>query len=179
MDGIYLLSLLTLISNIFLVLCLGLWVWEKLIKKVIWKRAKEILINNSFKLILIVSGLATLGSLYMSEIRGLTPCRLCWFQRIFMYPQFVILSVAVFKRLKEVFPYTLVLSLIGGLIAIYHYFLQINPNPYAYCGDVGFSVSCSERFFTYFGYITIPWMSFNAFLIIFLISFLNLKNSKN
>jgi disulfide bond formation protein DsbB len=178
MDGIYLLALLTILSNIFLILYLGLWVWEKIAKKVIWKRAEGILINESYKLMLIVSGVATFGSLYLSEIRGLTPCRLCWFQRIFMYPQFVIITVTVLKRLKEVFPYTLMLSLIGGLIAIYHYFLQINPNPYAPCGDVGFSVSCSERFFTYFGYITIPWMSFSAFLIIFLISFLNLKNSK-
>ena len=178
MDGIYLLALLTLLSNIMLILCLGLRLWEKIAKKVIWKRKEEYLVNESYKLILIVSGIATFGSLYISEIRGFTPCRLCWFQRIFMYPQFVIMTVMVLKKLKDVFPYTLILSLIGGFIAIYHYFLQINPNPYAPCGDVGFSVSCSERFFTYFGYITIPWMSFSAFVIIFLVSFLNLKNSK-
>ena len=177
MDGVYLLALLTLLLNLFLVVCLVLWGWEKIVKKVIWKSKEELLRKNSLKLILIISGVATLGSLYFSEIRGFTPCKLCWFQRIFMYPQVVIMLVAVLKKLKKVFPYTLVLSLIGGLIAIYNYFLQINPNPYAPCQDIGFSVSCSERFFTYFGYITIPWMSFSAFVIIFLISYLNLKNS--
>ena len=35
---------------------------------------------------LAVAGVATLGSLYFSEIADFVPCRLCWFQRILMYP---------------------------------------------------------------------------------------------
>jgi hypothetical protein len=33
-----------------------------------------------------VAIVATLGSLFMSEIAGFIPCRLCWVQRGFMYP---------------------------------------------------------------------------------------------
>ena len=42
----------------------------------------------------VVSLIATLGSLYFSEIRQFNPCILCWFQRICMYPLAVILGVA-------------------------------------------------------------------------------------
>lgn len=34
----------------------------------------------------VVACVATLGSLYLSEILGYEPCKLCWFQRILMYP---------------------------------------------------------------------------------------------
>jgi disulfide bond formation protein DsbB len=91
----------------------------------------------------------------------------------------VILAIAMFRKLKDIFNYTLVLSFIGGVIALYNYFLQISPNPYAPCEVIGFSVSCNERFFTYFGYITIPWMSLSAFVIIIFLSLLNLKKVKD
>ena len=34
----------------------------------------------------LVAATATAGSLYFSEVADFTPCRLCWFQRIAMYP---------------------------------------------------------------------------------------------
>ena len=46
----------------------------------------------------VVSLIATLGSLYFSEIRHFNPCVLCWFQRICMYPLVVILLVGFWKR---------------------------------------------------------------------------------
>jgi hypothetical protein len=42
--------------------------------------------------------IATLGSLYFSEIMHLVPCTLCWFQRIFMYPLTLILAVGILRR---------------------------------------------------------------------------------
>ncbi|OGM18933.1 hypothetical protein A2686_03920 [Candidatus Woesebacteria bacterium RIFCSPHIGHO2_01_FULL_38_10] len=127
---------------------------------------------------LIVSITATLGSLYFSEVADFTPCKLCWYQRIFMYPLPFIFASALIKKTKEVWNFVLPLSIVGAIIAAYHYYLQINPDALAPCSAIGFSVSCSDRFITYFGYITIPWMSLSAFL---LISFfmLILKNNKN
>jgi disulfide bond formation protein DsbB len=173
------LAFLTLISNAAVIFCLGLWLWGRLVKGDIWRRAEKYLTKYSLKIALIISLTSMLGSLYFSEIRGFTPCKLCWYQRIFMYPQAIILAIALLGKLKGVFYYTLVFSFIGGIIAIYNYFLQISPNPYTPCDVVGFSVSCNERFFTYFGYITIPWMSLSAFVIIFLLSYLNIRHNKN
>ena len=83
-----------------------------------------------------------------------------------MYPLVFILGTAIYKKLKDVWQYVLPLSICGGLIAIYHYYLQVNPEALAPCSTTGISVSCSERFITYFGYITIPWMAFSAFVLI-------------
>lgn len=44
------------------------------------------------------SFIATLGSLYFSEIMKFEPCVLCWYQRIFMYPFVLWLGIAVVKK---------------------------------------------------------------------------------
>src|SRR3989344_4546628 len=87
----------------------------------------------------IVALAATLGSLIYYDVLGYEPCKLCWFQRIFMYPQVLLLALAI--------P--------GALVAGYHYLLQLGVAPSLPCAAVGYSVSCSERFVLQFGYITI------------------------
>jgi disulfide bond formation protein DsbB len=67
---------------------------------------------------------ATLGSLYLSEVWGLVPCELCWYQRILMYPLVVVLGVAVLERRERVYRTGLPLSLGGGAVAAYHSWLQ-------------------------------------------------------
>lgn len=116
----------------------------------------------------IVASIAMLGSLTYSEVIGYVPCRLCWFQRIFMYPQTFLLAVYLFKNKvnEKVEHYLLVLSIPGVLIAAYHYLLQFGVVPEGNCGVVGQSVSCAERFVLKFGGITIPFMAFSAFLLI-------------
>ena len=44
---------------------------------------------------------ATLGSLYFSEIKHLEPCVLCWYQRILMFPIAIILAVAIIRKDKK------------------------------------------------------------------------------
>jgi len=67
----------------------------------------------------LVSVLATLGSLYFSEIKGFIPCDLCWFQRIFMYPLVVILGIGTFQSDISVKKFVLPLSIVGGLISLF------------------------------------------------------------
>lgn len=176
---ISLLAGITLLTNILFIIM----VLYFLIKKNIQKPEKNISkIEKYFykyllTLILIVSSIATLGSLYFSEIAGFEPCKLCWLQRIFMYPLTIIIGVAMYKKVNDVLNYILPLTLVGLAVAIYHYYFQITGSSLVPCSTVGFSVSCSERFFTYFGYITIPWMSLSAFLYIFVLSLLGRKFS--
>ena len=46
----------------------------------------EIISAHGLLFAFVVVATATLGSLFYSEIAGFEPCKLCWFQRIFMYP---------------------------------------------------------------------------------------------
>src|SRR3989344_142120 len=68
---------------------------------------------------------ATLGSLYFSEIKHLEPCVLCWYQRILMFPIAIILAVAIIRKDKNVAYYVLPLSILGALVAFYQYLLQM------------------------------------------------------
>ena len=179
MDGVKFLSILVILANAVTVFCAVLILASKLgYFKRSWSRVEKLIHKHAVKLVLLVSVSATLGSLYLSEIRAFPPCKLCWFQRIFMYPIPILALTSIYRKTKDLFQYLIPLSSIGMLIAGYHYYLQLNPNPYAPCGDIGFSVSCSENFFTHFGYITIPWMSFSAFVAILCVSIIKMKMSK-
>jgi disulfide bond formation protein DsbB len=108
---------------------------------------------------------ATLGSLYFSEIRHFTPCVLCWYQRILMYPLVIIMAVGILRKDKRLYQYVMPLSILGTLIAFYHVLLQkgILPEAVAPC-QIG--ASCTTKFVGYFGFITIPVMSLTAFIVI-------------
>ena len=138
-------------------------------------RLSKLIKGQAMLWVFIVSLAATMGSLFFSEVAGYEPCKLCWFQRILMYPLFLLSLIALIRKEAVIIPYALAMSIIGGLIALYHYFLQIGTlfnipvDSFAPCSDVGVSVSCSAFSFIRFGYITIPMMAFVAFTLITLI----------
>lgn len=108
---------------------------------------------------------ATMGSLYFSEVMHLPPCLLCWYQRIAMYPLVAILAVGILRKDKAVALYALPSVLIGLGIAIYHNLLywKILPESIAPCT---LGVSCTTKFFEWFGFVTIPFMSLMAFVVL-------------
>ncbi|WP_022793916.1 disulfide oxidoreductase [Marinococcus halotolerans] len=113
----------------------------------------------------LVAIIATLGSLSFSEILGYTPCELCWYQRILMYPLAVILGIAIFRGERQVIWYALPLAVPGMLLAGYHYLYQKLPVLQQAAECTG-AVSCSDQSAQWLGFITIPLLSFTAFLII-------------
>lgn len=126
----------------------------------------------------VVSLVAMLGSLYYSDFLGYAPCKLCWYQRIFMYSQVFIFGLALWKgEKKEVWGYSAILSIIGAVIAGFHYYIQMASAPIISipCSTVGYSAACTETFATSLGYITIPMMALSAFLLIII---LNLVRSR-
>lgn len=113
----------------------------------------------------LVSVIATLGSLYFSEIKGFIPCELCWFQRIFMYPLAIILGIAAFYNDKKLKVYVLPLSIIGGFISLYHYLVQKVPG-FASVKPCVQGVPCNTQYINWFGFVTIPFLALMAFTII-------------
>ncbi|WP_214697342.1 disulfide oxidoreductase [Exiguobacterium sp. s160] len=108
---------------------------------------------------------ATLGSLYFSEIREFVPCELCWIQRIFMYPLTIILGIAVFTEDRAVRKYVLPLTIIGGIVSLYHYLVQKVPG-FAEIQPCAQGVPCSGQYINWFGFITIPFLALTAFTLI-------------
>lgn len=178
--GIDVLATLTLIGGVIAVALVIMVLWESLIGK--RTSLMHWISMHALGLMLIVALTATLGSLFLSEIAGWTPCLLCWYQRIVMYPQTVILALAFWRKDRNVAIYILVLSLIGLLIAAGHYGEQIwamlHPaDPLTPCDDTG--VSCARTYTFRYGYITVPMMALTAFVLNILGSTLLLRGRRS
>ncbi|MBI3632081.1 MAG: disulfide bond formation protein B [Candidatus Vogelbacteria bacterium] len=121
---------------------------------------------------------AMFGSLYFSEILKLPPCVLCWYQRILMYPLTLIIPIAILSDDKKVYRYVLPMSILGMVVAFYHYLLYIKiiPDTLAPCST---GVSCTTRLVEWFGFINIPLLSFIAFTLITLLMVIYSNNKNN
>ncbi|MFD1609302.1 disulfide oxidoreductase [Oceanobacillus luteolus] len=122
----------------------------------------------------LVSIVATLGSLYFSEIRGFIPCELCWYQRILMYPLAVILGIATFQNDRSVKKYILPLAVIGWSISLFHYLQQKVPG-FAAIKPCASGVPCSAEYINWLGFITIPFLALIAFTLIVVFMLLTRK----
>lgn len=122
-----------------------------------------------------VTGTATLGSLYYSEIAGFPPCALCWYQRIFAYPLAVILTAALVRHVWRsrgaglppptgVWAHALPLAAIGLPLSIWHVFVQRTPTLEGTSCEA--ANPCSLIWVEQFGFVTIPFMAGTAFLFV-------------
>lgn len=111
----------------------------------------------------IIALVATIGSLFFSEVMQLPPCVLCWYQRIAMYPLVLIIGIGIILRDSRMKSYALPLCLIGLGISIYHNLLYygIIPESITPCTQ---GISCTSRQIEWLGFITIPLMALTAFV---------------
>jgi disulfide bond formation protein DsbB len=116
---------------------------------------------------------ATLGSLFYSNIAGFTPCNLCWWQRIFMYPLPLLFLVLLVRgqntgRDERTIVYqSSLMAVIGAAIALFHWWGQLFNNSALPCPPGG--VSCASAPFANYGYITIPMMALSVFLAVIIL----------
>ena len=109
-------------------------------------------------------------SLIYSDYLGQLACGLCWFQRIFIYSQVVLFAVAYIKNDLKVFSYSFYLSVVGGIIAIYHQYLQLGYSELVPCPAVSSVVDCAKPTFISYGFVTFPFMSITLFMFLILLS---------
>jgi disulfide bond formation protein DsbB len=110
------------------------------------------------RLAFLVALAATLGSLYFSELAGFPPCKLCWLQRIAIYPLMAVFAVGLIRRDSLVHLYAWPFIIFGLLVAAYHNLLyyKIIADTLASC-ELG--ISCTTKYIEWFGFITIPMLS--------------------
>ena len=111
----------------------------------------------------VIALVSTVGSLFFSEVMGLPPCVLCWYQRIAIYPLVLIIGTGIIMRDGQMRNYTLPLCLAGLAVSVYHNLLYygIIPESMTPCSQ---GVPCAERQIEWLGFITIPLMGLAAFL---------------
>ena len=111
-----------------------------------------------------VAAISMAGSLYFSEVAHFTPCRLCWYQRICMYPLVVLLGVAAWRRDYNIRFYAASLASIGAVISAYHILLERYPSLESSVCDP--ANPCTLIWVKRLGYLTIPTMALSGFALI-------------
>lgn len=121
----------------------------------------------------LISLAATLGAVFIGEVLGQTPCVLCWYQRIAMFPLAWILGVACLTNDRRVGQYALPLASIGAVIALWHSLLYAGIVEEALVPCQRNGPSCTDSAMLTFGGLPIPYLSFVCFtaIIVFLIIF--------
>ncbi len=124
----------------------------------------------------LVATASMLGALFFGEIMHLSPCVLCWWQRICMFPLVVILPAGLFPLDLKVVRYTLPLAVGGWLFALFHVLLMagVIPEDLKPCTR---GIPCSEKVIEWFGFVTIPLLSLLAFSAV--IAFLFMAHSRS
>lgn len=130
--------------------------------------------------IFVVALTATLGSLYFSTFGdpvknmmngalfalggGLTPCELCWFARILMYPMVLISYVGIAKKDRHFTDYMLPMVILGIPLEIYHYAIQKLPISSVF--GCSMENPCNALQVNYGEFITIPFLALTAFVVL-------------
>ncbi|MDH5719061.1 MAG: disulfide oxidoreductase [Spirochaetia bacterium] len=113
----------------------------------------------------LIALIASLGSLFFSEIMEFVPCTLCWYQRVFMYPLVFIFFVSIYKIEKNILLYAGPLIIIGWIFSFYHNLVQLKiiPEEASPCVQ---GIPCSIKYINWLGFITIPALSLFAFTLL-------------
>jgi len=112
----------------------------------------------------LVATASTLGALFFSEVMGIPPCVLCWYQRIAMFPLVLLLPPGLFPFDPRVVRYAWPLAAAGWLVALFHLLVVagVIPESIRPCTQ---GVPCTEVQIRWLGFVTIPLLSFVAFTI--------------
>lgn len=121
--------------------------------------------NRSRRLLaatLVLTAGASIGTLVLSEVLGLAPCELCWYQRGLLYPQVFIVGAALLYPAVPLAGLAIPFSLAGVGVASYHSWLQLQPAPSATCSIAN---PCSAVTLEVAG-LSIPNLSLLTFLLV-------------
>ncbi|MEW9698445.1 disulfide oxidoreductase [Paenibacillus sp. SI8] len=135
--------------------------------------------NNGMHVSWLIALVATLGSLYFSEILHFLPCKLCWYQRILMYPLVILLGIAAVRRDYKLTIYVLPMTIWGACISIYHVLLQsgVFHEDATACGPI----PCDVDYLDLPGilsFLTIPMLAGTAFILITILQYLTYRATK-
>lgn len=125
---------------------------------------RDQLAPQALALAAVVALVCTLGSLYLSEVANFTPCRLCWFQRIAMYPLVVVLGVGAIRRDAGARLPAAILATAGAAVSVWHLLVERYPTLESTSCDP--ANPCSFKWVEELGYLTIPGMALSGFALI-------------
>jgi len=127
-----------------------------------WRALRETLQGSELWLVFGIALVATGGSLFFSEVEHFFPCKLCWFQRIAMYP-LVLLALPALARDIRAGRYFLPLPIVGLAVSLWHILVERGVVEETQSCEISAPGGCSVRWLEELGYITIPTLAATAF----------------
>lgn len=155
----YFLALGTVLLQAVAVAMLGIFLLQK--RSAALRDIAESVGRHGLLLGAVVAFAASFLALLYTQFTGAEPCPLCWWQRVFLVPQVLLLGLAAWKRDAYMADYSLILSFVGAGVALYQHVLQMMPGSGLPCPATG--PSCAQRIIFEFGYVTFPLMAFSVF----------------
>ncbi len=123
--------------------------------------------DHALNLYLTLLVIAAMGSLYYSEVADFTPCKLCWWQRIFIFPQILLILVAKFKKQKDenaistikrdVWSYLSWMTGFALFVSMVHNYVYYFGKENSVTCDA--AASCKAYYVYEYGFVTIPFMA--------------------
>lgn len=168
------LAILTVLGNLSVLMLMLLWLFSR----PLFLRIIDLIGEYALSLGLFISAASTIGSIIYSEVVGFPACILCWIQRVFMYPQMFLFGLALWRKERTIAPYLFLLSIIGGAVALYQWvkdmFLWYGHTTLP-CPAITGLPSCDRLYVQEFGYITIPMIALNAFILLAIITWASMR----
>jgi len=127
-----------------------------------WRFVRESLWRSELWVAFVVALVATGGSLYFSEVAHFVPCKLCWFQRVAMYP-LVLLALPALRHDRRAAQYLLPLPIVGFGVAAWHILIERGVIGETQSCAISAPGGCATKWIEEFGYVTIPTLAATAF----------------
>lgn len=138
---------------------------------------ERLLVRWSLRIGFIIAVAGTILTLVYSEYFGIIPCGLCWFGRIFLYPQVILFGIAAYKRDMGIALYSVVLSVCGLIVGLYTHYLQMGGDGLLPCPASGVS-DCAKRYLFEYGYITLPLSGATVFAVLIVMMLVVLRANR-
>lgn len=162
---------LVAIGTVLMQIATGALIILWIIKSPLLKIIKD---NSHFLIAGIFIASAIISLIYQYGF-GYEPCLLCWYQRIGIFGIAIVSLTGDIRKNKMLQKQILIFSIFGLAFALLHNYTDIFPGSIDICGA---GASCLKRYIYEFGYITIPMMSLTALTLGFVLTLINIKESK-
>ena len=167
------------INVIFLFLYLTKSKASTYIRNIINKNSYDIFIYK----IIFVLGAGIIGANIYEVVYGDLPCILCWYQRVLIYPMFIIAVSELYLRTRVAHKFIAVLAVITTVLAAYHYRFHyikyvLKDLVSVPCNASPLMPTCGEAGVISYGFVTMPLMSFVIGVYVLTICFVLSKKAK-
>ena len=115
----------TLVMQIVMI---AIIVWFFVVKNKTTDLYLKFISRNAYLVSFLITMCGLILSLVYSDIIGYVPCTLCWYQRVLLYPEVLLLGLALWKEDRTITDYIIALSGLGLIISIYQKYLELAPN---------------------------------------------------